>query len=68
MNVTTRQALVAVYEYSRSRDWTGYDPYDGLKSRIFNATPLKIRRVTPMNYKRRATPPTPTMRRKSSAC
>lgn len=40
MSATTRQALDAAYEYCRVRDWTGDDPYDGLKSRVFNAIPL----------------------------
>jgi hypothetical protein len=40
MSVTTREALGAAYDYCRTRDWTGDDPYDGLKSRVFNAIPL----------------------------
>jgi hypothetical protein len=30
-----------LYAYCRSEDFKGYDPYDGLNSRVFQATPLK---------------------------
>ena len=30
----------AVYDYCRARNWTGDDPYDGLKSSVFNSIPL----------------------------
>lgn len=34
---TTAEALLA---YCRANDWAGYDPYDALNSRLFNALPF----------------------------
>jgi hypothetical protein len=31
----------SLYKYCHARDFSGYDPFDGLSSRIFQATPLK---------------------------
>jgi len=36
---------LALLEYCRSRDWSGYDPYDGLNSRLFNAVPLRNSKI-----------------------
>ena len=35
------QALRRLYTYCRERDWKGWDPYDGLNSRLFQALPFK---------------------------
>lgn len=45
MSPDTHAALEAVYEYCRARDWMGYDPYDGLNSRAFNAMPFRSNRI-----------------------
>lgn len=34
-----------LFNYCRSNNWAGYDPYDALNSRLFNATPLSKSRV-----------------------
>jgi hypothetical protein len=39
------QALADLFAWSRERDFAGYDPFDGLNSRLFQATPLKRSRV-----------------------
>ena len=33
--------IQALLDYCQRDDWSGYDPYDGLNSRIFQATPLR---------------------------
>lgn len=35
------QAYAELYSYCQARDFTGHDPFDGLNSRVFQATPLK---------------------------
>jgi len=35
LNIATR-----LYRYAKDRDFSGWDPYDGLNSRLFKATPL----------------------------
>jgi len=35
----------SLIEYCRRNDWAGYDPYDALNSRLFEATPLSRSRV-----------------------
>jgi hypothetical protein len=35
------QALRRLYDYCRTNDWKGWDPYDGLNSRLFQALPFK---------------------------
>src|ERR1700694_1185348 len=35
----------ALWHWCRPRDFAGYAPYDGLNSRVFQATPLKHSRV-----------------------
>jgi hypothetical protein len=34
------QSLRRLYAYCRKQDWRGWDPYDGLNSRLFRAVPL----------------------------
>jgi hypothetical protein len=35
-----KQATLKLFSYCRSRNWSGYDPYDALNSRIFKALPF----------------------------
>jgi hypothetical protein len=35
-----QQAALTLLGYCQARDWAGYDPYDGLNSRLFEAVPL----------------------------
>jgi rhamnogalacturonyl hydrolase YesR len=35
-----KEATLKLLSYCRSRDWSGYDPYDALNSRIFKALPF----------------------------
>ena len=35
-----REVWQRLHEFCSARDWRGYDPYDGLNSRLFQATPL----------------------------
>jgi len=39
------EALRRLYAYCRENEWKGWDPYDGLNSRIFQALPFKYSRV-----------------------
>lgn len=41
----TEQAFDDLFEWCRSRDFSGYDPFDGLNSRVFQSTPLKHSRT-----------------------
>ena len=44
MSISRQQALSsfhALRRYCEERDFAGWDPYDGLNSRVFQATPLK---------------------------
>ena len=41
MSFDVRQAYDAVYAWAAAEGFAGYDPFDGLESRIFQATPLK---------------------------
>ena len=41
MSIDVRQAYDAVYAWAAAEGFAGYDPFDGLESRIFQATPLK---------------------------
>lgn len=42
---TAEQSLRQLYQYCRDQKWKGWDPYDGLNSRIFRATPFRFSRV-----------------------
>lgn len=35
-----RKTIMDLFEYCARNDWAGYDPFDGLNSRLFNALPL----------------------------
>jgi hypothetical protein len=39
------QAFADLFAWCRRRDFAGYDPFDGLNSRLFQATPLKNSRA-----------------------
>jgi hypothetical protein len=36
----TKNAALKLLDYCRANDWAGYDPYDALNSRVFNALPF----------------------------
>jgi hypothetical protein len=40
-----KQALADLFAWCRERDFAGYDPFDGLNSRLFQVTPLNRSRV-----------------------
>ena len=40
MHNSVEQALDDLFEWCRARDFAGHDPFDGLNSRIFQATPF----------------------------
>lgn len=40
-----RQAISQLVDYCRKNNWAGYDPYDGLNSRIFGGIPWLHRRL-----------------------
>ncbi len=37
---SVKDSLDRLLNYCRSRDWSGYDPYDGLNSRLFQSIPV----------------------------
>ncbi|MCA1566481.1 MAG: hypothetical protein LC803_12735 [Acidobacteria bacterium] len=43
--IELEQAYESLAAWCRARDWAGHDPFDGLNSRLFQATPLKRSRV-----------------------
>ena len=45
MSVTLQAAHRDLWKYCRAQGYAGYDPYDGLNSRLFQATPLKKSRA-----------------------
>ena len=36
-----KKSIDRLLEYCKKNNWKGYDPYDGLSSKVFNATPFK---------------------------
>jgi hypothetical protein len=38
--IVAKEATLKLLSYCRSRDWSGYDPYDALNSKIFRAVPF----------------------------
>jgi hypothetical protein len=40
-----RKTTQDLMEYCRNKDWAGYDPYDGLNSRLFRALPFSNKRL-----------------------
>ena len=43
--IELEQAYESLAAWCRARGWAGHDPFDGLNSRLFQATPLKRSRV-----------------------
>ena len=46
MAIDLEQAYDRLYAYCKAEDFAGYDPFDGLNSRLFQLTPLKFFRST----------------------
>ena len=40
-----QQSITRLLDYCQQNDWSGFDPFDGLNSRIFNALPLVQNRI-----------------------
>lgn len=40
-----QRSIISLLDYCRRNDWSGFDPYDGLNSRIFKALPLVQNRI-----------------------
>src|SRR5437868_5581431 len=40
-----QQLTLRLLDYCKARDWSGYDPYDALNSRMFNALPLNRSKI-----------------------
>lgn len=40
-----QQSITRLFDYCHQNDWSGFDPFDGLNSRIFNALPFVQNRV-----------------------
>jgi hypothetical protein len=45
MREAVKQAALELLEYCRKENWAGYDPYDGLNSRLLRALPLSKSRI-----------------------
>jgi hypothetical protein len=45
MTLSVEEAYETLIEWCRSRDYSGYDPFDGLNSRVFQLSPLKYSRT-----------------------
>jgi hypothetical protein len=45
MTLSLEEAYETLIEWCRSRDYSGYDPFDGLNSRVFQLSPLKYSRT-----------------------
>ena len=45
MHTSIEQAYGDLFEWCRSREFAGYDPFDALNSRVFQSTPLKHSRT-----------------------
>ena len=43
--VSSHDVTLSLLAYCRKHDWKGYDPYDGLNSRVFQLSPLRHSRV-----------------------
>lgn len=48
--VEVDRTILRLEAYCRSRDWTGYDPYDALNSEWFGRTPLARSRVARLGF------------------
>jgi hypothetical protein len=45
MKPLLQQSITKLLDYCQQNNWSGYDPFDGLNSRIFNAMPLVQNRI-----------------------
>ncbi|HLN98118.1 MAG TPA: hypothetical protein VK208_06615 [Pyrinomonadaceae bacterium] len=45
METSIEQAFADLLQWCRRRDFSGYDPFDALNSRVFQSTPLKHSRI-----------------------
>jgi hypothetical protein len=45
MTLSIEEAYETLIEWCRNRDYSGYDPFDGLNSRVFQLSPLKYSRT-----------------------
>src|SRR5258705_8107922 len=45
MPVDLKTAHRDLWQWCRAQDFAGYDPYDALNSKLFQATPLKYSRI-----------------------
>jgi hypothetical protein len=45
MNRDLKAATLRLVDYCRANDWAGYDPYDALNSKVFQALPLLNSRI-----------------------
>ena len=43
------KAFISLKEYCEAENFKGWDPYDGLNSKIFQATPLKYLGCCPLS-------------------
>src|SRR6266436_6814530 len=50
MPIDIRTAHRDLWHWCRAHDFAGYDPYDALNSRLFQATPLKHSRIARLNW------------------
>jgi len=39
------QTVLSLLAYCKRNNWAGYDPYDALNSRLFNATPFRVSKL-----------------------
>ena len=66
MSIDAEEAYDTVYDWSRAQGFAGHDPFDGLESRVFQATPLKLVGLARLAWlqmvKRSATDLRPTLR------
>ena len=44
-----QEATLQLLDYCRSNDWAGYDPYDALNSKLFEALPFLNSRTPPFD-------------------
>lgn len=44
MHIDLQQVYDRLYSYCKAEDFSGYDPFDGLNSALFQLTPLKVSR------------------------
>ena len=55
-NSNIKETIIRLIHYCRANQWAGYDPYDGLNSRLFDQTPLfdsKIFRLIMIQFLKR---------------